>query len=279
MRPLKPRPPSPSLAGPLVHLDVVGSTNDCARELALAGTQHGTVVVAEEQTAGRGRQGRRWSAPRGRALTLSVVVEAGRADHPGTGGIALLPLVAGLAVCEACEAVAPIRCRIKWPNDVWIGDRKLAGILIEARPHEGWAVIGVGINVDTAEDELGPELLETATSLRIATGAPTRRDAVLDALLDRLGGRLDELWRGGTQAIVAACRERDALLGRRIAWTGGGKETEGEAQGLDERGNLVVLTDAGERLALEAGEVHLSPGGGEGRPPGRLGSERGDSSA
>jgi BirA family transcriptional regulator, biotin operon repressor / biotin---[acetyl-CoA-carboxylase] ligase len=253
-QPLRPRPPSPLLAGPLVHLDVVGSTNDHARRLALAGTPGGTVVVAEEQTAGRGRQGRRWSAARGSALTLSVVV---RMKAAGQTGAALLPFVAGLAVCEACEAVAAVDCGIKWPNDVWLGDRKLAGILIEARPREGWAVIGAGINVDTTADELGPELQEIATSLRIATGARVGRDAVLDALLDRLGDRLAELERGDAETILDAFRKRDALAGRRIDWTRGGKTATGEAEGVDDRGNLIVVTQAGERVSLEAGEVHL----------------------
>jgi BirA family transcriptional regulator, biotin operon repressor / biotin---[acetyl-CoA-carboxylase] ligase len=241
-----------------VHLDVVGSTNDRARELALGGAHYGTVVVAEEQTAGRGRQGRRGSAPRGRALTLSVVVEMSQGEGTDTGVIALLPLVSGLAVCEACEAVVPVRCRIKWPNDVWIGERKLAGILIEARPREGWAVIGVGLNVDIGEEELEPELRQSATSLRIQTGAPVPRDPVLDALLERLGDRLRDLRGGGADEVVAAFRARDVLAGRRIEWMGGGRRGEGVAQGIDDQGNLIVIMDAGERLALEAGEVHLS---------------------
>ena len=88
-------------------------------------------MVAEHQSAGRGRQGRSWSAPRGRALTLSVLV------RPQHARIELLPLAVALAVCEACEAVAPVSCGIKWPNDVWIEERKVAGILIEARPQGG----------------------------------------------------------------------------------------------------------------------------------------------
>ena len=121
----------------------MGSTNDHARALALAGAPHGTVVVAEQQTAGRGRQGRTWSAPTGRALTLSALVRLPAA------ALEPLPLAVAIAVCEACEAVAPVTCRIKWPNDVWIEGRKVAGVLIEARPQEGWAVIGIGLNVDT----------------------------------------------------------------------------------------------------------------------------------
>jgi BirA family biotin operon repressor/biotin-[acetyl-CoA-carboxylase] ligase len=258
-RPLRPRSAS-ALGGPLVHIDVVGSTNDRARELAAAGAPHGTVVVAEEQTAGRGRQGRRWLAPRGRALTFSVVIEVGRPEQLDAGDAALLPVAAGVAVAEACEAVAPVRCRLKWPNDVWIGDRKLAGILIEARPGEGWAVIGIGINVDTDAHELGPELREAATSLRIASKAPVPRDAVFEVLLERLGDRLRLLGGGDAETLLRAFRDRDALLERRIAWTAGDRRRVGKAEGIDDSGNLIVLTDDGGRVVLQAGEVHLDPG-------------------
>jgi BirA family transcriptional regulator, biotin operon repressor / biotin---[acetyl-CoA-carboxylase] ligase len=249
VRPLAPRPGAGPLGGALVHLDVVGSTNDHARALAVAGAPHGTVVTAERQTAGRGRQGRTWTAPPGRALTVSMLVRA------PTGRFEPLPLAAALAVSEACEAAAPVRCAIKWPNDVWIDGRKLAGILIEARPQEGWAVVGIGLNVETVADEFPADLRETATSLRVASSAPVSRDAVLDLLLARLAewvGRLDD-----TAAIAAAFRERDALHGERIAWTVGGERYSGEARGIDDDGALVVFTSEGERVRLDAGEVHL----------------------
>jgi BirA family biotin operon repressor/biotin-[acetyl-CoA-carboxylase] ligase len=232
-----------------VHLDVVGSTNDHARELALAGAPHGTVVAAERQTAGRGRQGRTWSAPPGRSLTISTLV---RLTPPL---LEPLPLAVAIAVCEACEAVVPVRCRIKWPNDVWIDHRKVAGVLIEARPLDGWAVIGIGLNVDTPPDELSGELRDHAVSLRMAAGAPVDRDSALDALLAQLAlwvARLDD-----PAAIAAAFRERDALRGGRIAWSIGEVRHEGEAGGIDDDGALVVFTDAGERVRLDAGEVHL----------------------
>jgi len=232
-----------------VHLGVTGSTNDHARELALAGAPHGTVVVAEQQTAGRGRQGRGWSAPSGRALTLSAIVRL-----PGPA-LEQLPLAMAVAVCEACEAVAAVSCRIKWPNDVWIDARKVAGVLIEARPLDGWAVIGIGLNVDTAPGEFPPELRNTAASLRSATDRATDREAALDALLARLAAWLPRLESGRT--VATAFRERDALDGERIAWTAGGARQTGEARGIDDDGALVVFTDAGERVRLDAGEVHL----------------------
>jgi BirA family transcriptional regulator, biotin operon repressor / biotin---[acetyl-CoA-carboxylase] ligase len=238
-----------ALGGPVVHLSVTGSTNDRARELAAGGAPNGTVVLAEEQTAGRGRQGRTWVAPPGRALTLSIVVRM-----PGPA-FELLPLSAPVAVCEACERAAPVSCRIKWPNDVWIGRRKVAGILIEARPQEGWAVLGIGLNVDTSEDELGGDIRATATSLRIASSGAVDRHVALEALLDRLAERIG----GDRELLLAAYRQRDALYGSEIAWTGPDGALEGEAEGVDDEGNLVVFTGDGERLTLSAGEVHLTP--------------------
>ena len=249
MHPLRPRPGTGPLGGPLVHLDLVGSTNDRARELALAGAPHGTVVAAERQSAGRGRHGRSWSAPAGRALTLSVLVRLPAA------ALEPLPLAVPIAVAEACEAVAPVTCRIKWPNDVWVEGRKVSGVLIEARPQDGWAVIGIGLNVDTALDELSDDLRETASSLRIASGGPVDREAALDALLGRLAVWIARLEDPGR--VVEAFRERDVLQGRRIAWSSGQARQEGEARGIDDDGALVVFTDAGERVRLDAGEVHL----------------------
>jgi BirA family transcriptional regulator, biotin operon repressor / biotin---[acetyl-CoA-carboxylase] ligase len=239
MHSLRPRPGTGPLGGPLVHLDVVGSTNDHARELALAGAPHGTVVAAERQTAGRGRQGR----------TLSALV---RLPAPA---FEALPLAVPIAIAEACEAVAPVKCRIKWPNDVWVEGLKVAGVLIEARPEDGWAVIGIGLNVDTAPDELAGDLRQTASSLRIASGAPVDREAALDALLIRLAVWIARL--GDPEGVVKAFRERDLLQGQRIAWSSGQVRQEGEARGIDDDGALVVFTDAGERVRLDSGEVHL----------------------
>jgi BirA family transcriptional regulator, biotin operon repressor / biotin---[acetyl-CoA-carboxylase] ligase len=245
-----PRAGENALDGPIVYLDRTGSTNDDARNLAVAGAPAGTVVLAEEQTAGRGRQGRACTAPPGRDLTLSIIVRAAGEV------LTLLPLTAAVAVCEACERSAPVECAVKWPNDVWIDERKVAGILIEARPQEGWAVIGIGLNVDTTQEELGQDLRDSATSLRIATGGEVARESVLRALLERLADRLAE----GRDQLLPAYRERDALYGRGIAWTAGTRRLEGEARGVDEEGNLVVFTADGEQTALTAGEVHLIRG-------------------
>lgn len=222
---------------PRVHHRTTDSTNERAKELALAGAPHGTLVTADEQTAGRGRQGRAWVAPPRKALLVSVVLrELGAAQ-------AYLPLAAALAVCEASEASAPVRCTIKWPNDVWVDGRKVAGILVEGRPQEGWAVLGIGINVSTTADEFPDELRDIATSL----GAEST-EGVLEKLTTALDARLAD----SPELIVADWRQRDALRGQTIRWQGG----EGTATGIDETGALLVHTSSG-RVALDAGEVHL----------------------
>jgi BirA family biotin operon repressor/biotin-[acetyl-CoA-carboxylase] ligase len=233
------------IGSPHIHHNATDSTNERAKELALGGAPHGTIVTADEQTAGRGRQGREWLAPPGKALLMSVVLR-----HLG-GAQAHLPLAAAIAVCEACEQSAPpLHCTIKWPNDVWLEGRKVAGILVEGRPQEGWAVLGIGLNVSTAEDEFPDELGGIATSLAAARPAsePPAIADVLRLLLRALDARLED----PPDTIVAEWRERDALSGRTVRWEGG----EGTATGIDESGALIVETSSG-RVTLDAGEVHL----------------------
>ena len=222
---------------PRVHHRATDSTNARARELAAAGAPHGTIVTANEQSAGRGRQGRTWLAAPGEALLMSMVV---RDLTP------ILPLATAVAVADACDALAPVEAGIKWPNDVWIDGRKVAGILLEGRPQEGWAVVGIGLNVRTRE--FPGELAEIATSLALH-GADATLDAALAVLLERLGrwtpAEADE--------VLAAWSERDVLSGREVRWAGG----SGTAAGVDPSGALLVDLDGGARTALDAGEVHL----------------------
>ena len=228
-----------ALGHPRVHHRSTDSTNARARDLALAGAPHGTLVTAAEQTAGRGRQGRSWSAAPGRALLCSLVV---REPSP------LLPLAAGLAVAE----VAGPDAAIKWPNDVLLGDRKLAGILVEGRPQESWAVLGIGLNVAVRpEEDLPPELRATAATLGLGPGA-------VEGVLERLLAALEERLGDGEEAVLARYRERDALAGREISWNGG----RGTALGIAAGGGLRVRLGDGSERTLEAGEVHLAAGPG-----------------
>jgi BirA family biotin operon repressor/biotin-[acetyl-CoA-carboxylase] ligase len=221
-----------SLGSPRLHLRLTDSTNARARELAARGAPHGTLLTAEAQSAGRGRQGRTWVAPPGRALLCSVIVR----DPPR-----LLPLAAGVAVAE----VVGSRARLKWPNDVLVNGRKVAGILVEGRVQERWAVVGVGLNVAVRDEDLPPELVASAGGLGLE---PEMIEPTLAALLGAL-----ERWIGTDQEkVLDAVRARDALFGKPVRWAQG----EGQAAGIDGDGRLVVVSSTG-RLALEAGEVHL----------------------
>ncbi|MET0683704.1 MAG: biotin--[acetyl-CoA-carboxylase] ligase, partial [Solirubrobacteraceae bacterium] len=216
-----------ALGRPRLHLRTTGSTNDRARALATAGAPHGTLVTTGEQTAGRGRQGRTWSAPAGQALLLSLVLR----DPPP-----LLPLRAGLAVA----GVAGDAARVKWPNDVLLDGRKLAGILVEARPQDGWAVLGIGLNAAVDLAALPAEVRDRAATL------DRPPEAVLADLLPALEARLAE----SDEATLAELRERDALLGRPIRWEGGA----GVGAGIGDDGTLLVRTDDAV-VRLAAGEV------------------------
>jgi BirA family biotin operon repressor/biotin-[acetyl-CoA-carboxylase] ligase len=220
-----------------LHLRRTDSTNDRARELAIAGAPHGTLVTASEQTAGRGRQGRRWSAPAGSSLLMSLLLRSPPA---------LLPLIAAVAVCE----VAGEDARIKWPNDIVAvssqGLAKLAGVLAEGRPQQGWTVLGVGLNVAVRLEDLPAELRATAATLGCS---PAEIEPTLGRLLEALERRLED----SAQATLEAWRARDALRGRTVAWAAG----HGRAQGIDGAGRLVVALTGGGHATLTAGEVHL----------------------
>jgi BirA family biotin operon repressor/biotin-[acetyl-CoA-carboxylase] ligase len=209
-----------------------GSTNARARELAAAGAGHGTLVTAGVQTAGRGRQGRAWTAPAGSSLLLSLVLREW--DD-------LLPLRAGLAVADVAGATA----LVKWPNDVLLDGRKVAGILAEGRPQEGWTVLGIGVNAALRLDDLPEELRGVAGTLG---RAPRDLEAVLAEVLAALSAWLA----APTGDVLQALRARDALLDRAVAWAGG----EGVGAGIDDVGRLLVRVGDGV-VALDAGEVHL----------------------
>jgi BirA family biotin operon repressor/biotin-[acetyl-CoA-carboxylase] ligase len=225
------------------HFRVTDSTNERTRELAEAGAPGGVVVTAESQTAGHGRRGRVWTAPPGKALLYSALL------RPLDAGHALLPLAVPLAACEAIESLAPVHCKIKWPNDLWLDERKVGGILIEARPPI-WAVIGVGINLAIESDEFPADLRWPAVSV----GHGATSEAARAALDERLGAWVD----AEPKAVLAGFRERDALEGREVSWDQGEAAPEsGIADGIDDEGNLVVVRADGGRLALGAGEISV----------------------
>jgi len=256
------------------HYLVTDSTNDRARELVEAGAPGGTVVTAREQTAGRGRQGRVWTAPEGKALLYSAILRPLDERH------LLLPLSVPLAVCAAAESLRPdAECQVKWPNDVWLEERKLSGILIEAKPQDGWAVIGVGLNLSIEQHEFPPDLRQPAVSLfssrkggrgrgsdgrspllsvgppppTSTTAAPPGPPPSPLTATQVLNRHLDRWVWAAEDEVLTEWRRRDGLRGREISWEDG----SGVADGIDDRGNLVVAVAGGGRVSLGAGEVQL----------------------
>jgi BirA family biotin operon repressor/biotin-[acetyl-CoA-carboxylase] ligase len=225
---------------PHLHFRQIGSTNERARQAAAEGAPGGTLVTAEEQTAGRGRQGRPWSTPAGAAVAWSVLIRQ-PVELPGT-----LPLQVGVGVCEAIEGLGATGVEMKWPNDIWIEGRKCAGILVEARPQDGWAVAGVGLNLSIADEEFPEELRGRATSL----GRGVTFKQAIAALNEGVGRWLAAPVAETLEAFTA----RDALKGRQVRWG----EGEGVAAGIDRQGNLLVESPVGCLATLNAGEVHLS---------------------
>jgi len=229
------------------------STQELVRAAARGGAATGFCAVAEEQTAGRGRQGRHWVAPAGAALLCSVLIRTG-------GRLEWLPLAAGVAVAEAVATVCPVAPRLRWPNDVMApGGGKLGGILAEVEPAApgGGTAVAVGIGINVSVDGF-PQGIDGASLHRLCPAEPPRREALLGALLLRLSSWLDVLELRGTDAVAAAWTALAIGLGDPLRAETPTGAVVGHALGLDADGALVVVTDFGEQVRLVAADVHLT---------------------
>jgi BirA family biotin operon repressor/biotin-[acetyl-CoA-carboxylase] ligase len=234
---------------PLLLAETV-STNDVAREQARRGGRAGLVVAAARQTRGRGRLGRRWESPAGCGLYVSVLLRPDF-DAAEAGRLTILGSVAAL---DALEEVAGLRAEIKWPNDLVVKGRKLAGLLIETEAEGSrlaWAVAGIGINVRHRAEDFSEEVRPLATSLFLATGRLYRRADVLVALLHALGRRLEQPFAEVREAWAAS----SLTLGQQVVLTTLRGRREGQAVGLDESGALLLRTGAGEIETVTAGDM------------------------
>lgn len=226
------------------------STNDVAREQARKGARSGFVVAAARQTSGRGRLGRSWESPPNRGLYVSIVL---RPDLP-VAEAGQLTILSSLAAADAVETVAGVRPQIKWPNDLVLNGRKLAGLLIEterAGDRLTFAVIGIGLNVRHEAEDFSPEVRGLATSLYLATGRTYRRADVLVALLQALERRLQQPFAEAREAWAAS----SLTLGQRVTLTTARGRKFGQALGLDESGALLIRNDTGEIEAITAGDM------------------------
>jgi BirA family biotin operon repressor/biotin-[acetyl-CoA-carboxylase] ligase len=229
----------------------VGSTMDVAREAARAGAPEGTVAAADEQTAGRGRLNRSWLTPP--AVNLASTLLLRPPPHPQRE----VAMIAPLAICGAAEDAAGVRADIKWPNDVQVDGKKLAGVLIETDltdVRHPVALVGAGINVNFDPREYA-EIRDIATSLRAVTGREIDREAMLAAYLLHF----EQLYAAAVQGDSTLLRWRARLvtLGKQVhaSWPGG--SADGVAEDVDADGALLVRTGAGARVRVEAGDVTL----------------------
>ncbi len=238
-------------AGLVVFAETTASTTDDAKRAAAAGAPTGSVFVADAQTSGRGRHGRAWHSPPGDNLYLSLLL---RPDAP-PAAVAPFALVVGLAVAEEVDSALGVpRAAVKWPNDVWVDRRKIAGVLIEATIAGGKVaslVVGVGLNVHTSS--FPGDLAGIATSLAILGASRRDRASLAAGIAERVVHAQAEFAGSGLGSFRSALQSRDALLGRRVRVEG----VEGVASGIDEGGRLVVRTDDAGDVPVVAGHVEM----------------------
>ncbi len=238
-------------------LDEVGSTIDEAWSQAASGAAEGLLVLAETQSQGRGRAGRRWHSPPGAGIWLSLLL------RPGLGWerLGLLPLAAGVAVARACERLGA-GVHLKWPNDLVAPDgtgRKLGGILAESRSGDGGPaiVLSIGLDVNADRGDFPSSLAGRIASLAEVAGRPMDRTAVLREILRELEGECARLAAGEVPEIVAEWRRRSSMLGRRVRLAEGVAAVQGVAQDVREDGALVVRLASGAEVVVRAGEVEV----------------------
>jgi BirA family biotin operon repressor/biotin-[acetyl-CoA-carboxylase] ligase len=234
-----------------VAYETVESTMILAREAAAAGAINGTLILAEEQTAGRGRRGRGFHSPAGENLYFTLILRLPPEQHRH------LPLAIPLAVCDAVRAEG-IDARIKWPNDIWVGERKLSGMLIDAEVESDGRLVaypGIGINVNGDPTTI-PELRAIATSVRCETGVEARREVLLARVCDAL----EEALSLDAGTLLDRYRASSLLIGRAVRVAPSGADSyEGIAEGIADDGSLVVRGADGTLRTLLAGEVSLRP--------------------
>ena len=253
-------PASPGKRWRIRRFEDIDSTNRYALDASRAGEPPGLVVVADHQRAGRGRRGRAWTAPAGSSLLVSMLLE----PPPTPDQLHLLTMATSLALVDAVRDVAGFEAALKWPNDVVVGDRKLAGLLAEADVQGGTVrnvVVGIGCNVTWPA--LPPELAATATACSLEAGRSVDRGALLDALLSRLTRRLDTL-----ADVATAYRARLDTLGRTVRVELASGQLDGVATDVDQSGRLVVKPTVGSPVVVAVGDVvHLRPVTGRGSTP------------
>jgi BirA family transcriptional regulator, biotin operon repressor / biotin---[acetyl-CoA-carboxylase] ligase len=221
------------------------STNHEAVALGQAGVEHGTLVLADAQTAGRGRMARTWFSPPGLNLYGSLVIRITVDAQHFAAWLSWLPLMAALGTAEAIETVGSVRTAVKWPNDLLISERKVGGILCESGTASGvgpFQVIGIGINVNGVREDFPADLRDMATTIRHESGSFVDRNRLIAQVLQELESCLEEFLRRGRERIALAYRQRCTTIGRTVkALLADGRECIGVAQAIDQDGSLTLV--------------------------------------
>ena len=240
----------------VILLDKTESTNDAAMGLASEGAGHGTVVIADSQGHGRGRQGRPWRSAPGAGLLMSVILRPAMTPDEAP----MLTYLCSLAAAEALRKSTGADIALKWPNDLMVKDKKLGGLLIEMRTEPGavlYAVAGFGINVAARRTGLHPSIRETATSLWIETRRAFTRTALASAILDAVSDELASYATHGPEAIMMRWRALCNTLGSTVTVRGPQGALTGIAREIDHSGRLVLVTKDGNAHALSSGDVTI----------------------
>jgi BirA family biotin operon repressor/biotin-[acetyl-CoA-carboxylase] ligase len=235
--------------------ETVDSTNLRAKQLARKGAPEGTLVLAEQQTQGRGRLGRAWAARSGLGLWFSLILR----PQVGTGDLAVITVLTAVALARAIKRVADIQTQVKWPNDLLYEGAKLVGILAELNgelDRVNYLILGIGINVNHMPEDFPPELAGKATSLRRIRRTPVDRKTLLQCFLKEFEGQYALLETEALSGIIDYAREYSATLGRRVTVSQGlGRILTGKAVDLDLDGSLWLETDDGARTRVYSGEI------------------------
>jgi BirA family biotin operon repressor/biotin-[acetyl-CoA-carboxylase] ligase len=248
---------SPTLFGVhIVYHTALGSTNDLAKDLALRGAPEGTVVVTEEQTAGKGRRGRSWLAPTRTNLLFSILLRPTLSPNR----VFSLTMALALAALDAIEGVTGLSCMIKWPNDLYVGSRKLGGILTEFAGKEqqvDWVVLGLGLNVNWCPEEEKGVSGFCATSILAETQEKFSRNELLVQILKQFESHHERLFSGGGDDLYRKWNEHSLVLGKAVVIESEEKRTTGKAVRIDENGALILEDGTGRVHVITHGDVSL----------------------
>lgn len=244
-----------AFAGRIFSYEVIGSTNESAHNFAKTGLPGGTLVIANTQSKGRGRLGRKWHSPPGKGLYFSLILRPNLPPDKTPG----LSLTAGLAIIRAIYATTGLKSQMKWPNDILYDRKKLAGILIELAAELDrveYVIVGIGINVNHNKKDFPRSLQKTATSLKIITKMEIPRIALLQNILVQFEKLYTNFCRHGFKYISSELKQRSAVLGKRVTLSLGRKKITGKAVGFDDNGGLIIKSRRGLR-SYTAGEVKV----------------------